>query len=193
MTFGTVKLRPARTLVIDCPWPFADRLPGPGRGAGKHYPTMTIEQLEQLELPPLEPDCMLFSWRVSAMQLEALHLMAHWGFAQKTELVWNKLTKCGKRHFGMGHILRAAHEVCLVGTRGRAQVLDHSIRTTFEAKVGRHSVKPEEFYQLVERLSPGPYTEVFGRRPRRGWQVLGNDPSLLWNACGSRQADRRAS
>ena len=54
-------------------------------------------------------------------------------------------------------------------------MLSRSVRTVFTAKAGRHSEKPEEFYQVVEELSPGPYLELFGRRQRQGWTVLGHE------------------
>jgi N6-adenosine-specific RNA methylase IME4 len=38
-----------------------------------------------------------------------------------------------------------------------------------------HSAKPDEFYRLVERLYPGPRTEIFSRRSRPGWQVATSD------------------
>lgn len=44
----------------------------------------------------------------------------------------------------------------------------------FEAKAGRHSEKPDEFYGIVEELSPGSYLELFGRRTREGWTVVGD-------------------
>lgn len=50
--------------------------------------------------------------------------------------------------------------------------------TLFEWPRGRHSAKPEEFFALVERLSPGPYLEMYARRPRAGWSVFGNDAQL---------------
>ena len=38
-----------------------------------------------------------------------------------------------------------------------------------------HSHKPEEFYDIVERVSPGPYLELFARRRRHGWTAWGNE------------------
>ena len=38
-----------------------------------------------------------------------------------------------------------------------------------------HSCKPEEFYDLVESMSPGPYADIFARRERKGWSVWGNE------------------
>jgi N6-adenosine-specific RNA methylase IME4 len=40
---------------------------------------------------------------------------------------------------------------------------------------GRHSAKPEAFQDMVESVSPGPYLEMFARRPRLGWTVWGNE------------------
>jgi N6-adenosine-specific RNA methylase IME4 len=165
----------ARVLCADPPWQFGDKLPGPGRGAEKHYPCMPVEALESFPLPPLATDAVLFLWRVASMQDEALRVMKAWGFKLKTEIVWKKLTKTGKRHFGMGRIVRAEHEVCLVGTRGRPECLLHNVRSTFEAQVGRHSAKPEVFYDIVESLYAGPYVELFARRERAGWTCLGNE------------------
>lgn len=163
------------TLTSDPPWKFGDALPGHGRGAQKHYALLSVDELCRFPLPPLASDCRLFLWRVASMQEEALAVMRAWGFALKAEIVWKKLTTTGKRHFGMGRTVRMEHEVCLIGVRGRPPVLSHSVRSVFEAPVGRHSEKPDEFYRVVESLSPGPYAELFARRRRRGWTVFGNE------------------
>lgn len=38
---------------------------------------------------------------------------------------------------------------------------------------GPHSVKPPAFMDIVERVSPGPYVELFARAPRLGWDSWG--------------------
>jgi len=40
---------------------------------------------------------------------------------------------------------------------------------------GKHSAKPEAFLDLVERMSPGPYVELFARRARFGWDYWGDE------------------
>ncbi len=167
--------KPARVVVADPPWSFGDKLPGNGRGAAKHYKTMTVAELCLFEPPPIAKDAVLFLWRVAAMQTEALAVVKAWGFTPKTEIVWLKRTVHGKRHFGMGRIVRAEHETCLVATRGRPQVKVKNIRSTFEAKTGRHSEKPEAFFDLVEGLYDGPYLELFARRQRAGWRCFGDE------------------
>lgn len=166
---------PAGVLVADCPWPFGDSLPGPGRGAASHYSTLSMFDLQRFTLPPLLPDSLLFLWVVESMQEEGLRVCRAWGFTPKTSGVWIKKTPNGKRHFGMGRTLRAEHERFIVASRGRPEILSKSVRSVFEAAVGEHSAKPEEFYALVERLSAGPYAELFARRHRRGWFCYGDE------------------
>lgn len=171
-----------RVLCADPPWKFGDRLPGDSRGAEKNYPCLSVDELVDFQLPTLDDDCVLFLWRVAAMQQEALDVVKGWGFTVKTEVVWLKKTANGNRWFGMGRTLRAEHEVCLVATRGRPLALNHSTRSTFvtdfeglSAPVKKHSEKPEEFYRIVETLFAGPYCELFARRQRPGWTCLGNE------------------
>jgi MT-A70 len=43
------------------------------------------------------------------------------------------------------------------------------------APVGEHSEKPEEVRRRIERLFPGPYLELFARKPVDGWAMWGNE------------------
>jgi N6-adenosine-specific RNA methylase IME4 len=49
--------------------------------------------------------------------------------------------------------------------------------TWYVAPRREHSAKPDLFADLVERMSPGPYVELFARRARFGWDYWG-DQSL---------------
>lgn len=164
-----------RVLVADPPWRFNDQLDDFTRGAATQYPTMSVDEIKRFPLPPLYEDSTLFLWRVASMQQEALDVIEAWDFELKTELVWKKLTKTGKRFFGMGRTVRAEHEVCLIAQSGHPATLDKSVRSMFEAPVGRHSEKPDVFFTLVERLREGPYCELFARRQRAGWTCLGQE------------------
>jgi N6-adenosine-specific RNA methylase IME4 len=162
--------------MADPPWKFDDPLPGNGRGAEKYYSCMTLDELIAFPLPLMQSNSLLLLWRVASMQEEALTLMKAWGYMLKSELVWLKLTANGNAHFGMGRYVRAAHETCLIGVRGRFQVDDRSVRSVFEAPVGRHSEKPNEAYRIAERLAgEGPLVEIFSRRRRNGWTCYGNE------------------
>lgn len=165
------------TICADPPWPIKDKLPGPGRGSVKKYDLISMTDLLNYNLPDLASDCRLFLWRLASMQQEAIDVMKAWGFKLKAEVVWLKRTpKEGKIWFGMGRQVRMAHEVCLIGVRGHPKVLSRSVRSVYEAPWVRHSGKPEGFYkEIVEKISPGPYCELFARTQRPGWTCIGRE------------------
>jgi N6-adenosine-specific RNA methylase IME4 len=160
-----------KVLVADCPWKFGDPLPGNGRGAEKNYRCLTVKEICNYGPPEMAPDSYLFLWRVSSMVEEAYQVVRAWGFVPKTEIVWRKVRESGKLHFGMGRTLRAAHETCIVATRGKPKPKNLSTRSIFD----RHSAKPEIFCDLVEALCEGPYVELFARRQRPGWTCFGDE------------------
>lgn len=167
----------ARVLCADPPWLFGDRLPGPKRGASKHYGCLTPSEIARFPLPPLARDAVLILWKVAAMTEEALYIAKTWGFVPKAEIVWVK-TKKGEKYaprIGMGRTVRNAHETAIIATRGRPKRKSASELSVIFAPRSEHSRKPEAFYELVERLYPGPYVELFARRRRRGWRVYGNE------------------
>ncbi len=88
--------------------------------------------------------------------------------------------KCRGRGYktatGMGRYVRGAHEVCLIATRGSCMPSDKSVQSIFNAHRLSHSTKPSRFYQKVMQLYPeGPYTELFARQRREGWQCFGDE------------------
>jgi len=167
-------------LVVDAPWKPSDKLPGPGRGASKHYQTLTVEDIARFPLPPTVHDSVLFFWRLASMVDEALHVVRCWGYQPKSELIWEKLTKHGKRHMGMGRYVRNEHEVCIIAVRGKAKPLVHDQRSIFAAPIGQHSEKPDAFYEIVERMYPQSRRfELFSRRHRAGWIQYGNELGKL--------------
>lgn len=176
-----------RVVAADPAWSFGDRLPGAKRGAERNYEVMTVDRIRGFLRAfgdPCAEECLLFLWRVASQVEEAYSVVRAWGFVPKTELVWRKLTPSGLDHFGMGRILRASHESCIVAARGKysSLILNHSTRSMFSAPVptdanGRiiHSAKPDAFYAIVERLVSGPRLELFARRRRTGWDCFGQE------------------
>jgi N6-adenosine-specific RNA methylase IME4 len=101
---------------------------------------------------------------------EAFDIAEAWGFERKTVLTWVK------PHFGCGDWLRGQTEHAILATRGRAVVQLTNESTALFAPVRAHSEKPDEFYQLVERLCPAPrYCELFSRRGRPNWDGHGDE------------------
>jgi N6-adenosine-specific RNA methylase IME4 len=103
-----------------------------------------------------------------------VELAEAWGFAVVGEMIW------AKPNLGMGAVPRTSHEVLLIATRGAGALAGaprgiHSVQTWGQT-YGRgkaHSRKPSGALDLAERLSPGPYLELFARQGRLGWDTWG--------------------
>lgn len=168
----------AVVLVADPPWRYRDKLPGGGRGAAKHYPTLSTPEIMRFPLPPLASDCWLFLWRLHTHQHDALRVAEAWGFGLPvSELVWIKQTRDRSRPaMGMGHSLRMAHEICMIFKRGKPARASRSIPSVVHSPRLEHSRKPEEFYRLVEDFAGDvSRVELFARRHREGWACFGNE------------------
>lgn len=172
-------------VVADPPWAFRDAgsrvapdaaVRRGGRERRVIYRTMPLDwvaNLPVLSVAARSSHCYL--WCPSALLEDGLVVLRAWGFDLKTTLVWSKKTKNGRQAFGAGHYFRGAHELLLFGTRGRCPARSRSERTLFEGVVGPHSRKPELLQDLAERVSPGPYLELFARRVRPGWTCFGDE------------------
>jgi N6-adenosine-specific RNA methylase IME4 len=97
---------------------------------------------------------------------------------------WHKRTRHGKSAFGTGYRLRSATEPFLLGTLGNPETVKN-IRNVIEtedldiidAERRQHSRKPDEQYQLCERIMPRAvrHVELFARQARPGWDAWGNE------------------
>jgi N6-adenosine-specific RNA methylase IME4 len=167
-------IEPYRAVIADCPWRFKDR----GSRAAPDYKTMSTEALcalgEHIRVIAA-PDAYLLHWIVSAMIDDGLAVCRAWGFEPKATVAWIKITSDGLPRLGMGHHVRNAHEIAILATRGRPERSSCSVPSWFADMRFDHSSKPDEQYELVEDLSPGPYLELFSRRIRRGWTVIGDE------------------
>lgn len=157
-----------RTICADPPWHFDGNDRGDGLAADQ-FPTMTSNEIAALPVPDLAGQAShLYLWAPAAKVPEAASVCEAWGFRYVGLLTWVK------PGLGLGRYFRTATEHVVFGVRGRLMTRPN-LCNYFEAPRGRHSEKPAEFYRLVEQASPGPYLELFARRPRTGWTVWGNE------------------
>lgn len=100
-----------------------------------------------------------------------------WGFKPSTiAFVWVKQNPSGDGvHSSMGYWSLANAEMCFIATKGSPLRLASDVHQVVMAPVGEHSAKPEEVRRRIERLFPGPYLELYGRKPVPGWTVWGNE------------------
>ena len=163
------------TVVIDPPWRHGDA--GVRGGTKTHYETMSVDEIAALPVRRLlAPSAHLYVWATNQFLVEAHELLRLWGAAYKTMLTWCKTTSDGKSPaIGVGYYFRGATEHCLFGTVGRCPArTSRAIPTWFAAPRGRHSTKPDELYNIAERMSPPDRLEMFARAARYGWDVHGD-------------------
>jgi N6-adenosine-specific RNA methylase IME4 len=106
-----------------------------------------------------------------------LEVITAWGSAYKTVgFTWVKTTQDGTGFpIGCGYWTRANAELCLLATRGQPQRLSRSVRQLIVSPRREHSRKPDEIYDRIEELVPGPYLELFARNRRPGWGSWGHE------------------
>ena len=156
------------TIIADPPWG------NPGQkgkyGAISHYDLMSIDRIRQMPVCDLAADnAHLYLWCYPAIRRIAEEVMEAWGFRFVDEFVW------GKDQMGLGQYFRHAHETLLLGVKGSLPVTFRGQRSFAMLPRQAHSHKPEEVHVMVQRMSPGPYLELFARRPFPGFKVWGNE------------------
>ncbi|GAA6009207.1 hypothetical protein JCM10207_004307 [Rhodosporidiobolus poonsookiae] len=175
-------------VVADPPWAIHQELP---------YGTLTDEEMMQMPVGAMQDEGgLLFLWVTGrAMELGRECLNA-WGYERIDELVWVKtnqlqgLIRTGRT----GHWLNHSKEHCLVAIRRPPSCpsspprpprlpswFNKSLDTqVILAEVRETSRKPDELYEMIERVMGGKgmgrKVELFGREHnlRDGWWTLGN-------------------
>lgn len=143
------------------------------------YPSMTVEQIQGLQVAAIAaPDAHLYLWTVNRYTEDAFAVARAWGFTFSTLLTWAKKPMGG----GLGgDAYGLSSEFCLFCRRGSLRATERVNRSWFDWKrpyengYPKHSAKPPEFMAMVERVSPGPWVELFARTPRAGWSAWGNE------------------
>jgi N6-adenosine-specific RNA methylase IME4 len=159
---------PFPVLYVDPPWryEFADAT----RAIENQYPTMTLDDIKALDVPAAD-DAVMFMWVTSPKLADGLDVLTAWGFEYRTCMVWVK------DKIGMGYYARQQHELLLIAKRGNPRAPDPEDRpsSVLTAARGEHSAKPDEMYELIERMYPlAEKCEMFQRRSRNGWAGWGN-------------------
>ncbi len=161
------------TIVIDPPWDWGDEGDVNQLGRAKpDYATLSLDQLKKLPIHEIsKKDSHIYLWVTNRSLPKGFELLKKWGYRYITCLTWCKPS------FGMGNYFRGSSEQILFGVKGSLPLMRKDMGTWFEAKRGKngHSSKPDEFYDIVEKCSPGLYLDFFGRKKRKGWFVYGNE------------------
>ena len=157
-----------QTILADPPWRYDQQ--GVRGAAGKHYPTMSVDEIAALPVSALcAEQAHLHLWTTNAFLFDAKQVIEAWGFEYKTTFVWCKPS------IGAGFYWRNATEFLLLAVRGSCPFLDRGQMNYLIAPRYGHSEKPEQIRHLIEKVSPTPRLELFARRIAPGWVAWGND------------------
>ena len=75
----------------------------------------------------------------------------------------------------MGYWIRQDSEISLLFTRGKPRRRSKGVRQSIMEPRREHSRKPDSAYDRTRALARGPHLELFGRQPRFGWTVWGDE------------------
>lgn len=182
---------PYSTIVADPPWHYDGSHGGsfviPKRADQAHhrgvevmgFESMATEDIVALPVRDLAAtDAHLYLWVTNAFMVEGHEICRAWGFRPKTVLTWVKTHQDDPAQVSMktGYYFRGATEHAIFAVRGSLPLkCSDGLPTAYLwPRIGKHSVKPAAFGDLVEKASPGPYVELFARAPRLGWDSWGH-------------------
>jgi N6-adenosine-specific RNA methylase IME4 len=161
-------------IYVDPVWHFQNygEATGLHGAAAEHYPTMLTAEICALPVGDVATaDAVLFLWTTNPHLPDALQVLGAWGFMYKTNIVWVK------DKAGLGFFVRGQHELLIIATRGDFPAPLPAARppSVITAARREHSRKPDEVYELIERMYPSlPKIELFARHARPGWDTWGN-------------------
>ena len=192
-----------RTIIADPPWDYSKKLSGGGtsgyspvhhsrggsRGAANHYRTIKTEDIARLPVAEIAAtEAHLYLWTTGAFMVEAHQIAESWGFAPKGVIPWIKLKREWRANLprregsldsvvrmGMGKYVRWCAEFVIFCVRGKLPALRHDVLGVLFAERLRHSEKPNELYELVEKVSPPPRLELFARSRKLGYVSWGDE------------------
>lgn len=161
-----------QVIYADPPWQYSNKKTGGTMisGAEAKYPTMTTQDICEMKIPAAK-DSVLFLWATVPLLPEAFKVMDAWGFEYKTMFTWRKIMS-----MGLGFWWRGQCEHLLFGVKGKIKAFRMQECNFIQTKAGKHSAKPLEFRQLIERATehlPNKL-ELFAREHHPEWAAFGN-------------------
>ena len=160
------------------------------------YQMLDDETIAAIPLEAIQTDGLLFMWVINCKFTVAMRMISIWGYKWVRrrgvsgrlvgDIAWVKLRPKGFVAQGNGFYLQHAKETCFVAQKGKCSHIDSNrlgtISDVILSKRKGQSQKPEEIYEVIERLVPnGFYCEIFGRlnNLRNDWVTIGNEISTV--------------
>lgn len=193
-------------IYADPPWDYDNKKNCDPRMGGITYDIMTLAEIKSMgEIinKIAEKDCALFLWATLPKIQEALDVINAWGFNYRTcAFTWVKLNpseyiggdygtdkgreleknylKATSFYSGLGHWTNGNAELCLFAKKGSPKRKVKNIKQIVLAPRSKHSEKPVEVRDRIEKLIVGnKKIELFCRGTGGdGWDIWGNESEV---------------
>ena len=157
------------------PWEYGNPFCSPRLKAEQRYPTMKLAEVKAMRADIDEvalEESVCFLWATNAFLQYGLQVLSAWGFEYHSSIVWDK------HNVNEGTYTKVKHEILLIGVRGKVYP-SWKPQSIIRSDRGRHSKKPVEFYEIIEKMFPeASKIEFFARNNRSGWYSWGNQNSV---------------
>jgi N6-adenosine-specific RNA methylase IME4 len=167
---------------VDFPWDFKLYSEnGEKKSARAQYDTMSLQEiLDMRSMSHLaKPDSLWLIWTCEWMRPgDQQKILDEYGLTYKSALVWRKTTKNHKVRMGTGYRVRSMHERIILATTGNPK--HKAFKSVFDGLARQHSRKPEEFYDILLKSTPGmKRADMFTRQTRPGFDKWGKQATLF--------------
>jgi len=132
----------------------------------------TLPSIDEVMAEPVAEVCEdqahLHLWSTNCMLADAMAIIHAWGFSYRSCLV------CLNSEISTGEYWQDSHQFLLLGVRGGLGFLDYTQPSLVECDWPSTGGKPEAIRKLIEKVSPGPYLQLYGD---------GSVPGASWTVC----------
>lgn len=122
------------------------------------YNFMTMNEIRRMDIESLlAKEAKVYLWCTMALIPEALKLVDIWGLKYAYMMTW-------KKNIGTHPPGRPKYncEFIVVAHKGKPKLETNAgYYACFEAKAGKHSQKPSEFYEMIANCTKGPRLDMF--------------------------------
>ncbi len=156
-------------IVVDPPWPMKRmELDSRPNAVEMPYPVMDEKEMAELKIPTAN-NCHVWLWTTHKYLPMAFRLLGSWGLKYVCCFVWHKAN--AYQPIGLP---KYNCEMALYARKGSPSFIDtKAFNVCFNAPSGKHSEKPQEFYDVVRRVTAGRRLDMFSRRDVPGFDGWG--------------------
>ena len=163
------------TIVIDPPWTVKNNLTDLRfyrTGKKMPYKLMSDEEIKNFPIDNFAEDrCDLFMWCITSKIPLAFEILKKWGFRYIDFFAWDK-----EIGVPVNGVYRSVEWV-IYAYRGKMGINKKGkfLNTMIREKRGKHSRKPNAFYEMLSTNTKEPRIDIFAREPRKGFDVWGDE------------------